>query len=317
MKNVMMIIATLSIFSSSVCTAEAGKFARLTTSSSVSDIANHPAFKSFGERLLTHDDNLPFYNTGLSNVASLMPYHQEVRPSVVVKTLNYMIDQVAEGKTIFYDFYSSQQKQIDRDKEKTGLFYFQGKPGAPFAVVCPGGGFAYVGSLHEGFPIAQELSKHGYNVFSIRYRVGGEQRATEDLAAALSYIFRNAKNFDVSVRNYSIWGGSAGARMVANIGSNGIAAYGGDSLPKPRIVVMQYTGHSDYTQNDPPTFAIVGENDGIASPVVMERRINNLRNSGIDTEFHRYPNVGHGFGLGTGTSAEGWINNAIKFWEKQ
>ena len=26
--------------------------------------------------------------------------------------------------------------------------------------------------------------------------------------------------------------------------------------------------------------------------------------------------VRHGFGLGIGTSAEGWINDAVKFWEK-
>ena len=25
----------------------------------------------------------------------------------------------------------------------------------------------------------------------------------------------------------------------------------------------------------------------------------------------------HGFGLGTGTVAEGWIDDAVKFWEKQ
>ncbi len=316
MKRVMMIIVVMSISSLTVCAEGTIKTAHLTTASTVRDIAEHPAFDSFGKRVLTRDNNLSYYNIRLSNVASLMPYHQEIRPSVVVSTLNYMIDQVTEGKTIFYDFYTSQQKQIDRDKENTGLFFFKGKPGAPFAVVCPGGGFSYVGSLHEGFPLALELSKNGYNSFSIKYRVGGEQRATEDLAAALSYIFKHAKSLDVGVRNYSIWGGSAGARMVANIGSNGAAAYGGDNLPKPIVVVMQYTGHSYYTQNDPPTFAIVGENDGIASPEVMERRINNLRSVGIATEFYKYRNVGHGFGLGTGTSAEGWINNAIQFWEK-
>jgi hypothetical protein len=30
-------------------------------------------------------------------------------------------------------------------------FFFRGKPGAPFAVIAPGGGFAYVASVHEGF----------------------------------------------------------------------------------------------------------------------------------------------------------------------
>jgi len=79
---------------------------------------------------------------------------------------------------------------------------------------------------------------------------------------------------------------------------------------------MAYTGHTDYSQNDPPTFAIVGENDGIARPSTMERRINAMKAKGIDVEFHKYPGLGHGFGLGIGTSAEGWIDDAIEFWKK-
>lgn len=78
---------------------------------------------------------------------------------------------------------------------------------------------------------------------------------------------------------------------------------------------MQYTDHSDYTQNDPPTYVCVGENDGIASWRTMERRINTLDKLGIATEFHHYPNLGHGFGLGIGTTAEGWIDDAATFWE--
>jgi hypothetical protein len=30
----------------------------------------------------------------------------------------------------------------------------------------------------------------------------------------------------------------------------------------------------------------------------------------------RYKNAGHGFGLGVGADAEGWIEYAIQFWEK-
>jgi acetyl esterase/lipase len=49
---------------------------------------------------------------------------------------------------------------------------------------------------------------------------------------------------------------------------------------------------------------------------VMARRVNRLRGQGTTVEFHRYPNVGHGFGLGTGTSADGWVREAIRFWER-
>ena len=42
-----------------------------------------------------------------------------------------------------------------------------------------------------------------------------------------------------------------------------------------------------------------------------------LVKAGISSEFHCYPGLGHGFGLGTGTVAEDWIYDAIAFWEKQ
>ena len=105
--------------------------------------------------------------------------------------------------------------------------------------------------------------------------------------------------------------------MAAWLGSYGPAAFGGDNLPQPGAVIMQYTGHSDYTKNDPPTFACVGENDGIANWRTMQRRIEALDALGIPTEFHHYPGLSHGFGLGTGTVAEGWIYQAVDFWKAQ
>jgi acetyl esterase/lipase len=47
----------------------------------------------------------------------------------------------------------------------------------------------------------------------------------------------------------------------------------------------------------------------------MERRVEALRRSGTEVEYHKYGNLGHGFGLGTGTSAEGWVFEAIRFWQ--
>lgn len=58
-----------------------------------------------------------------------------------------MIDDVAKGKPVFYDIYTDAQKRAHPSKEQTGLFFFRGKPCAPFAIVSPGGGFSYVGSI--------------------------------------------------------------------------------------------------------------------------------------------------------------------------
>ena len=61
----------------------------------------------------------------------------------------------------------------------------------------------------------------------------------------------------------------------------------------------------------------MGDRDGIADWRVMQARLDAMSALGIDTEFHVYEGLGHGFGLGTGTAAEGWINDAAAFWNRQ
>jgi hypothetical protein len=260
----------------------------LTLSNSVRDIVNHPVFKRFGELLLPRDDNSGYYNTLLNNIGSLMPYHGHVNPNDVIDALNYMIDEVNNGRTIFYDFYTNDQKYQKPDKKFTGLFYLRGNPDAPFAIICPGGGFSYVGSLHEGFPLAKKISESGLNAFVLRYRIGSEQLATLDLATAIAFIFSNADMLGVSTKDYSVWGGSAGARMAGDIALNGMSAYGGRNLQKPATVVIAYTGQSSYSSDFSPAYITVAANDGIANVNVVDRRVGNLRNAGVDVEYRRY-----------------------------
>ncbi len=290
---------------------------QLSADDTIRDLLDHPAFAGFSRLLLPWDDRSYDNAMRLRNVGSLLPYHSHVDPATVVAGLNHMIDDVSRGRTVFYEFYTAAEKKAQPARSNTGLFFFRGKPGAPFAIIAPGGGFSYVGSVHEGFPYAAEISKRGYNAFVLKYRAGaGGAVATRDLAAAIAYVFRNAEALGVESRGYSLWGSSAGARMAAAIGSHGVAKFGAVDLPRPSAVVMAYTGHLEYSDNEPPTFAVVGEQDGIAPPSVMEKRVTALRRAGTDVEFHRYSGVGHGFGAGIGTSAEGWLERAVRFWEK-
>lgn len=290
---------------------------RLSPDSRLRDLLGHPAFKGFTRLLLPWDGRQYDEDMSFDNIGSLMPYHSHVTPRVVVGALNRLIEDAADGQTIFYPIYSGAQRQANPALTNTGLFFFRGRPDAPFVIIAAGGGFSYVGSLHEGFPLALQISGKGYNAFVLKYRVGGGGTlATEDLAAAISYVFQNAEALRVSRESYSLWGGSAGARMVAAIGTFGVARFGGQSVPRPATVVMAYTAYSDYSADDPPTFVIVGDQDRIAPPATMERRVTALRQAGVEVEFRKYANLGHGFGLGTGTSAEGWVEDAVRFWER-
>ena len=86
--------------------------------------------------------------------------------------------------------------------------------------------------------------------------------------------------------------------------------------PRPAAVFVNYTGLSEVYGNEPPTYSAVGTNDGIASYRTIERRINAIRANGTDAEIEVFNGLSHGFGLGTGTVAEGWIDRAVEFWER-
>jgi acetyl esterase/lipase len=299
-------------------TPEARKpYAPLSADSTIGDLLSHPAFHGFARRILPWDDRDYDRQAKLSALAALLPYHSHVDTASTVGALNRLIDDADRGRQICFEIYTEDEKRAEPAKAQTGLFFVRGEPGAPFAVIAPGGGFAYVGSVHEGFPYAVAISLAGLNAFVLKYRAGqGGAVATQDLAAAIGFVFRNAVRLGVDRRGYSLWGSSAGARMAASIGSHGVARFGGGDFPKPSAVVMAYTAHSDHTAQEPPTFAVVGERDGISPPSAMKRRISDLRRVGTEVAYREYPGLGHGFGLGIGTSAEGWIGDALRFWER-
>lgn len=275
-------------------------------------VMEDPAFGSYGRLLFPVDEG---YKSGETLGELRLTWYNNIDPDKTVEIANSLKARAQAGENVFYDIYTEEEKAADPDKRDTGLFFFKGTPGARFAVCNAGGGFAYVGAMQDSFPHALELSKKGYNAFALIYRPGA-QTACEDLARAIGFIFEHAEELEVEPSGYSLWGGSAGGRMAAWVGAYGTAAFGEKNLPRPAAVILQYTGHSEYSEFDPPTYACVGENDGIASWRLMQR-LELLGELGIDTEFHVYPGLSHGFGIGTGTAAEGWLDDAVAFWEKQ
>lgn len=290
---------------------------RLKADCTLGDLLDHPSMAGFAEHTLPWHGRDYNRSLPLARVGSLLPYHSAVDTETVLAGLNLLIANADRGVPVFHEIYSDEERRANRDLSETGLFFFPGREGEPFAVIAAGGGFSYVGSVHEGFPYAAEISALGYNAFVVVYRTGqGSRAATEDMARAIDYILTHAEELGVARDGYSVWGSSAGARMAAYIGSHGVSAFGGSEHPAPAAVVMAYTGHSDISDEEPPTFVVVGGRDRIAPPQAMERRIADLHAAGTEVEFHIYENLGHGFGSGTGTEAEGWIGDAVAFWER-
>ena len=277
----------------------------------IDEVMAYSGFGDWGRLIFPVDEG---YTSGSTLKGLRLTWYSNIQPAKTVEIVNYMREKADAGEQIFYRIYTDTEIATDPWKADTGLFFFKGNPGAKVAICNPGGGFAYVGAMHDSFPHALELSKMGYNAFALIYRPGS-QTACEDLAHAIAFIHEHADELEVDTADYSLWGGSAGARMAAWLGSYGTAAFGEKEYPRPGAVIMQYTGLSEVYGNEPPTYNCVGTNDGIASYHTMERRIAAIQANGTDAMIEVFPGLSHGFGLGTGTVADGWINKAVSFWE--
>ena len=293
-----------------------GNYVSVQASTTVSEIINDSDFKDFGRLFFPVGRGISTDMT-LDDISSSNVYvwYSEIKVDTTVEIINRLNKDVEEGHQIFFPIYSEEEIKRDSSKKDTGLFFFRGEPGAKFAIMNAGGGFIYVGAMHDSFPHALEVSKMGYNTFALIYR---PDYAYDDLAQSIAYIYDNADKLGVDPEGYSLWGGSAGARMAATLGHGDAMNYfGRPDIPQAAAVIMQYTGYTTVSKQDAPTYVCVGTNDGIASWRRMQSRLQALSDYGIPTEFHVYDGLGHGFGLGIDTNAEGWIHDAVAFWKNQ
>ena len=155
----------------------------------------------------------------------------------------------------------------------------------------------------------------------------------------------NQKGIDsIDTDNYSVWGASAGGHLAASFGTleMGYAHYG---LPKPGAIILSYPvismdkavthipthnnllgRHATAEQEEvvsierhitadyPPSFLWCGDADTVVSPENTERMAEVLNKMGVKHQFMVFSGVPHGAGCANGTSAEGWIDQAVQFW---
>lgn len=234
-------------------------------------------------------------------------------------------------------------------RERVRLYYFPADGQKPFALICPGGAYARVARVREGFPTAAALIKAGHPAFVLVYRTGLDARhpaPLEDVAQALRLVFQQAEALGLCNLNYSIWGYSAGGHLALSWGTGhlGAPAY---SLPLPAAIVAAYpvvnmgehahllsrrlllgrnpdaetiAAHSIEQQirpGYPPTYVWHCTGDPVVSIANSDHLVEALDQAGIACQYKVVPGMAHGWGMGYGTPAEGWFTEALAFWLKQ
>ena len=62
-----------------------------------------------------------------------------------------------------------------------------------------------------------------------------------------------------------------------------------------------------------PSFKKYGK---VVENVDFSELVEELKKRGIPCQYHVYPGNAHGWGLATGKAAEGWLDEAVAFWEE-
>ena len=155
--------------------------------------------------------------------------------------------QAAKGGEWYYPLYTQAECEADAGKAGANLVWLPSKAedagSRPYILLVPGGGFVNVWNLTEGWPVAAQFNRLGYNVFILTYQVAVDDHLLEremgDFARAIALIRDRAALFNVDWKRYITCGFSAGGYLVClwNVPEKGFAFHG---LPKPQAVFPVY-----------------------------------------------------------------------------
>lgn len=265
--------------------------------------------------------------------------------SDMLRGLNRLLEVADAEETYAYPLWPGE----DGPKQRVSLIHFPMSGCAPFVLVCAGGAYCTVASMVEAFPIAARLNEMGYHAFVLEYRSGADAAfpaPMEDLRQAIRYILKNAAKLHVQPQAYAVCGMSAGGHLVATLAAESLLDFYGD-IPKPAALFLAYpvVTMGEYThplsrmmllgqnpeeeticrfsvekqihRDSPPVFLWQCREDNVVpfkNSVMLDAA---LGENGIRHCFRVFEGAAHGWGLGTGTQAEGWLEEAARFWQTQ
>ena len=206
----------------------------------------------------------------------------------------------------------------------------------PAVVIAPGGGYTHV-SKREGEPIAMEFLAKGFQAFILDYVCSpnaGYPEQLIEIASAVDYVKKHAKEYSVNPNEVFVVGFSAGGHLVANLSVEyqDVSKKAGVALDcKPTAVCLSYAAISEklgcrrvqdsllfdvpeeersafkkilyldkaVAKRTPPTFIWATATDQVVSCQHSLAYATALSKKGVPFELHIYPEGLHGRSTGS------------------
>ncbi len=269
-----------------------------------------------------------------------------------LRCANFLVERREAGEKISIPIWRGLPDEQMKELEKVVLVPFTkvDRENAPCVIICPGGSYSRVAFHNEGIPVAQKLCEMGCQTFILNYRVYPDiyPAPLQDVTRAIRFVRKNYEKLGIDPENVTLMGFSAGGHLCALAGAlydcmeDETHRYDDVSarpdklcLCYPLVSLTEYA-HEDsiknfmkencsedekkalsvqliVDENYPKTFVWACEDDPVVdyhNSILLEET---LKKKNVSHLCRLYPQGGHGIGLGEGTSAGGWIEEAMTF----
>ena len=323
----------------------------ITPQTTMGEIRSNPSILGAGVWTYSKEQNLPG-TEDWCNDQTLEKYVSSHVAQDCADGLNLLIRNYNAGVQITYKLYSEQEIAEDSSRNNAEFYYYPAStPDAKYALVLSGNILNRTAELKECISTAYQLHQKGYAVFVMRYRAypdNDNNGPMEDIARAVKYITGHAQQFGVQTESYALNGYSSGGHLAGLFASDALC-YKNYGLPKPGAVILAYPivqfaestpiyrvgidpfvcGRFYYeysladliTEDYPPVYFWYGRDDLTLNllcwPLQGPALSKALAAHGVPYKEVVYDHAAHGIGLGRGTAADGWLDEAAAFWEEQ
>jgi acetyl esterase/lipase len=211
------------------------------------------------------------------------------------------------------------------------LYLPAGEPNNVAVVILPGGGYEAEAVYHEGYEIAEALSRQGTTAAVLKYRLPNPEISTRpeltpgvDVRRALKILRENQQELGFKADKVGVLGFSAGSHLATavSLGQSpsplenpdfAMLIYGVTRLtPENRKWLEDTLYHRAMTAdeiteqtflervdaNTPPAFLVHAYDDDVCHFSESTLYAEALRKNGVNAELHLFARGGHGFGPG-------------------
>ncbi len=214
--------------------------------------------------------------------------------------------------------------RIGNVSKPTITVYPADKPNGTAIVMCPGGGYSYVATKHEGHDMAAWFNEQGIAFAVLKYRMpnGNPEVPLSDAKQAMRIMRKHAAEWGVNPARVGIMGASAGGHLAASLANLSSKDTRPDFqiLLYPVISMQKGLTHSGSRKNllgekpsakleqkfsldkqvsasSPQAFIALSADDDAVSPENGTGYYRALKAKKVPAVLHTYPTGKHGWGF--------------------